>query len=415
MTSVSIVLSVGNNKIPVDSFRTTGGAYGSTGHGEFTTSRRMLLALGINLIKLSSQSPANLEVDLSVQVGNGGFTRIFGGEYIDAVWSYDTDGVTIHARDWSGVLVDQKKILPSQSQTDPTSEAPLAPGQVLPSNISTQNQRISQIVTQIAKQYGFTPVLNFQTGNDDTDPYPGTIYGSDDSGLYLSMPQNLWAVLNQFARDTGYEVYVTPTKQLVFGNPGQGITPQTLSYNISPVPDGAIPCKGLKVFHHPRRNSTFRVLILSYDPLRAQLVTGRADNIGINFPAINPGIYSGQDAINTDAQLSASGLKIPVYTFHIDGLTQAQAQSKATAICADIAKRELYLQCTVDGFPPITPTQKINIVGNVDDEVSGNNFYVNSFDHSFSMPKNDRGASGFMTTLKALDIPVQANGAEAQA
>lgn len=411
MSQINVALTIAGKNIPVLSFATTGGAYGSVGHGEFRTSRTALLAASIDLIALTSAAPAEVEVDLNVQIDTQKSIRIFGGEYVSAEWDYDHDSVQINARDWAGVLVDQKRILPSLAQAVAKTLVPLAPGQTGPSNIQTSNQHISQIIASIAKEFGFTPVLNFQTLNDDTDPFPGTLYGSDNDGVYLTIPQSMWAVLNQFARDTGYEIYTTPTKQLVFGTPGKGITPQVFGFNISQLPPGAVPCRDLKVTHHPRRNSTFRVLVLSYDALRAQTVIGRADNIGINFPDIEPGIWSGNDATIADDLLAESNQKIPVYTFHVDGLTQVQAQNKAQGICADIAKRELIIEATIDGLPSITPTQQINITGQVDNQVSANTFFINSYEHTFHMPEGG-GEGGFFTHIKALDIPVQRIGSD---
>lgn len=460
MTAINVVATVGGQKIPINRFSVIGGSYGSVGHAEIFTSRSALIAAKIDLIALAGASPGYLPVTISTNTNsqpnfatgnplssllssaipnsptasvpapspastpssggiaasigsskqNLGSPNIFGGEYLSADWDYDHDDVVIHARDYAGVLVDQRRVLTNIAQNV---IGVLAPGQVQNSGgISTQNQTITQIVTSIAKQFGFTPVINLQAGNN---PTVGTIYGNDDV-VFTTIPQSLWAVLNKFALDLGYEVYVTPKRELVFGIAGAGTTPIKISYNVQGAFPGTVPCLGLKINHNPRRNSSFRVLVISYDPGNAQLTTGRATAIGSNLGGtgsqkVQAGVWTGTNAQTIDAQFLSAGSQIPLYTFHIDGLTQAQAQTRAIAIANDIQRREMILKASIDGFPMIYPGQQISVSGNVDSDVAGKTFYVSKFHHTFSMPKKaEKGESGFMTHIEALNIAVQGTG-----
>lgn len=457
MTAINVVVTVGGQPIPIDKFTVTGGSYGSVGHAEISTSRQALIAAKIDLISMAAASPGYLPVTISANTNsqpmlatgnplasllksaipnspapsaatpsppasspavagvigpvktNTGSPNVFAGEYVSASWMYDRDEVTIHCRDYAGVLVDQKRVLTKLSGA----AAVLAPGQVAGAGgVSTQNQTITQIVTSISKLFGFIPVLHLQDGNN---PTIGTLYGSDDI-VFSTRPQSMWAILNKLALDLGYEVYVTPKRELVFGLAGVGTTPIKMSYNLQKPGAGTIPCMNLEIDHNPRRNSSFRVLVISYDPGKAQLTMGRATAVGSNLSGtgsqkVQAGIWTGTNAQTIDTQFQGAGSQIPLYTFHIDGLTQSQAQTRAIAIANDIQRREMTIKATIDGFPHIYPGQQLAVAGNVDAAVAGKTFYVSSFHHTFSVPKKAAiGQGGFMTHIQGLNIAVQGTG-----
>jgi hypothetical protein len=295
MADITFALTIGGTALPVTQFNMTGGAFGTVGHLTVKTTQTMLDQCKLDLFGMTSGAPAFVEVILTVteQYGAsprggifGGYTqkqsataRIFGGEYTRTVYSLDDDVVEIHARDYAGVLVDQKRILTKIAKAVEQILQPLAPGRVSVAGISNENQTVANIVTSIANEFGFNPVLNLSS--DSRNPTVGTLYGSSDQS-FLQVPQSLWSILNSLARDTGYDCYVTPSKDLVFGEPGAGLTPLTLTFNVAPQ-DGQLPCRNAKIEHHPRRNSTFRVLVISYDPTKAQATIGRATYIAGNF------------------------------------------------------------------------------------------------------------------------------------
>lgn len=426
---MQIVATVNGSQVPLERLRVGGGSYGSAGHANMFTSQSALTAAKIDLYKIMAAATAPVEVTVTITDDAGVTTRVFGGEFVSHASNLDDDGVTIAARDWAGQLIDQKRVLTRIVSAAEATVAPLAPGQN-PAAISvlTQNQQISAIVSAIAQQFGFAPVLNLTAGN----PVFGTLYGAGDT-VFTSAPQSLWSMLCLMARDLGYEVHVTPNRQLVFGTPGAGLPTQAFSYGVPavPPPSGSaaagsaaaptLPCRNLVLHHAARRNRTFRVLVLGYDPARAQTVTGRATAIGSDFAGeagLKPGIWLGPDAATADAAIAGVGLtaaqaglssprsEVPRYTFHIDGLTAAQAQIRAQGIAYDIAKRDIAATLQVDGLPTIGPMQTVTLSGAVPPEAAGRNFYVHAYEHEFRMPQGGLSPdAGFLTNLRLLTLP----------
>lgn len=433
--NLTFTVTIGGYTVPFDKFSMTGGAYGTVGHVTITTSYTILQQANLDLFALTSGSPGFIEVDIAVQQtpltrpSVGGFgggapvatsssstTRIFGGEYLRTDWDLDTDAVTIHARDWAGVLVDQKRILTKIGKAVEQVLAPLAPGRVTVAGISNENQKISNIIQSICTEFGFTPVLNLSSSG--LNPTVGTLYGSADQS-FITIPQSLWTIINQLARDTGYDVYVTPTKQLVFGEPGVGLDTIQLAWNVSPG-QGQLPCRNLTIEHHPRRNSTFRVLVISYDPTKAQTTLGRATYIGNAYAGqhgLTAGLNVGQAAVTADANIlalqkggsSIGSTQIPLYAFNLDGLDASQANLKAQSIATDIAKRELIIHTVVDGLPSILPTQMIQLSGDMPAEFSQPTYYVSGYEQTFTLPdpKSHRHDSGWITKITAINIPTE--------
>lgn len=437
MSDAAPVLTIGGKVIPFSHFSMTGGAYGSVGHVSITTSNTMLKDLDFDIFSIASGSPGFLEVAISVDLtsqdvqsvggwGGGGApaveqpasskTRIFGGEYLNTRYDLDRDVVQIHARDWAGVLVDQKRILTKIGKAVQKVLAPLAPGRVTVAGISNENQQVGNIISSIAAEFGFTPILNLSSSG--RNPTVGTLYGSDDQS-FIQVPQSLWSILNSLARDTGYNVYVTPNKELVFGEAGAGLDTINLSWNTTPQ-QGQMPCRDTRFEHHPRRNSTFRVLVMSYDPGLGQSTLGRATYIGGNFAGqhgLVAGMSTDQAAVTADANIHAlqqsggrlGAVQIPLYAFHLDGLTADQANFRAETIATDIAKRELILSTTIDGLPSVLPTQKIKITGDLLTVLSEPTYYVSGYEQTFSLPSGQsHGAdNGWVTRITALNIPTE--------
>lgn len=406
---------VGGEPVPISAYDVTLGTYGSAGHANLTTSRSLLRSEGVDLVALASQAATSLEVGLTLEL-DGDTVKLFGGEYVSASWEYDSDVVSIHCRDYAGLLTDQKRVISTIAQK--TAQA-LAPGQNASSGgISNQNQSLSQLVTAIANEFNLTPVLNIQESND---PTVGSILGSSDT-VFMPTPKSLWGILCRLARETGYDVHVTPQRELVFGLPGTGGQPLALAYNVpGAYGQGLIPCRGLSIQHNPRRNLSFRVLVLSYDPAKGQTTRGEAYVIGSNASVngsttVNPGAWSGPQAtqitnsLNEPSAARGGNLQIPLYTIRTDGLTQAQAQQKATAIAGDISKRELILQATIDTTPGIVPLNLLTITGDVEAEFSGHKFYVNSARHVYRQPGARSPRGEVSTRIGALDVQVQGSG-----
>jgi hypothetical protein len=407
MTS-TLNVTVGETPIPIFAATITGGAHGSTGHANFRTSRAMLASQGIDLLTLAEQAPDILQTDIYAITDAGGPFHLFSGEYLKAKWNFRTDVVTIFARDWSGLLIDQKRVLTSILGGNP---AVLAPGQQPGAGVSTTNQPLSALVTAIANQFGLTPDLRLAQGAGN-DPEIGTIFGSSNDTILMTVPQSLWGILMRLARDTGNEVYTTPEKHLVFGVPGAGLPTLTLGWKQNPPAPGVLPLLDLGIEHNPRRNLTFRVLVLSYDPTLGKTTRGQAYVIGSNFNTtggsqVRAGMWTGAQAQAIQAQIgTAKKSAMPLYTFHVDGLTQAQANLRAQSIATDIAKRELIGTAKADLIPDLSPSQPIRLDGAVDAGFLAHSYYVTGYSHTFMLPQDAAGGDGgeLDTDLTFLDV-----------
>lgn len=406
--NISIETKIGGQVFLPTAFTVHSGVYGSVGHAEIRTSIRQVADAGISLVAASLAAPQGLEVDIAVQIDDGPKVLIFGGEYVDGKWDYDADALHIEARDFAGVLVDQKRVLTTEAEGIASI---LAPGEApTTAGISVQNQTLTQLITQIAKQFSLTPVINLDGGDD---PQVGTVLGSDDT-VFVPVPTTLWGILNDIARSTGNEVFVTPDKRLVFGPPGAGADTLNFCYKMNPAPAGSFPIRQPRITHNPRRNASFRVLVLSYNPQSAQITEGSAYALGTSLSGSNqqtiaPGIWEGANTDQIDAALLGQSKQIPLYTFHIDGLTAQQAADRALAIANDIARREFIVTLIADPIPSITPMQHARMDGALDPAFIGNDWYVNAYTHQFTMPtRDDRG--GLTTDVTLLDLPLEGIG-----
>jgi hypothetical protein len=402
-STINVEFQVAGTPVPIESFDITGSSDGSTGHVVAMTGMTQLAENGIDMVALSISSPSSVPVDVFVEIDDQ-LTQIFSGEFLSAGYKYNATSVSIHARDWSGPLVDQKRVLVSIGNS-----GALAPSQDQGSGISTQNKHVSDIVTAIANQFSLTPDLRISQGND---PFIGTIFGTSADTILTTTPQNLWAILNRLAKDTGNIVYTTPQKSLVFGPPGAGLPNIPITYMVNPIPVGSYGAESLDIDHNPRRNMTFNVVVLSYDPTKSALTTGHASVVGQNFSTgggttVNPGLWTGQQAQSVSSATSntsatSSNTKIPIYTYHVDGLTQAQADQRAQAIAFDISKRELIAHVKTDCIPTVMPSNPATLAGLINQEFAAHQYFVTNYSHHFKMtPKSKVGT--FHTELKLLD------------
>lgn len=425
---INFLLTLNDIPLQVRSFKVTGGSFGSVGRLEAVTTRAYLQAARIDLYNLTIGSGRNASVALIGQAASGPQIHLFGGEFLSYTVDYDSDCVTMTCRDWAGVLVDQRRVLVPVAQTITGLLAPLE--QLSSTGVEIQNQTIEEVVSSIATTFGFTPVFNLA----GPTPKVGTVYGSSDS-VFMQAPMTLWSVLNRLALLTGYEVYVTPNKKLVFGIPGAGLPSLTFGYKLPAstytsnraqigsttepvnesmqlVPHGVLPCKHLQVTLNPRRNSAFRVVVISYDAAKAATVTGYAAVVPPGFPGIAAGIYVGSQALSISAEMQAAVEKYQVgpalYTFHVDGLTQSQANDRAKSIGNDIAKRASQIALTVDGIPSLRQTQSFTAKGDIDQPFLGMSWNVSAFQHSFKMGHNMHDHDGgFFTHIKGWNVQLE--------
>jgi len=409
MTAVMPRLMIGGQQVPTNSYKQTGGAYGSTGSLLSTTSLTAMAAAGVDLVALSIANPGSLPVDLYVTDQDGNTTHPFSGEYLDGDFDYTTDAVSVHARDWSGPLVDQKRALTTLLSG---SSGELSPEQAN-SGVSTQNQTLTNIVTQIAQQFSLTPDVRLNSNISNSNADYGAIFGDSTDTILTAVPQSLWGVLTRLARQTGNVVYVTPEKHLVFGEAGAGLETLQFTWRQNLPALNSLPLMKLKFHHNPRRNLTFKVMVKSYDPTVLQLTSGQAFVIGSNYSpdgtsTVSAGAWGGAEASQISAAIGSSKKNaIPVYVFHVDGLTASQAQSRAEAIANDIAKRELIATCTGDYLPDVQPSQQAQIRGLINPQFASHTYFVTAFTHSFTMGKDE---GELETTLTMLDRQPEGQG-----
>ena len=413
---MTIGVTIGGNTIDAIGFQHTGGSYGSIARCRIETTFALLASRMINLYALTSVlGPTDVYVSAAT-TSKGAPPPFFGGEVTDIGWNLDEGTVTINAQSWAGRLADQRRV-PTQIIAGVAGILqPLAIGQnPSASGISTQNQKIAALVTQIATLYGLTPIINLPEAPAGP-AFHGIQYASQDV-TWSPSPQSMWKVLNDLARDTGAVVYDLPDKSLYFGVPGAGKAPLRLCYGYATVPSGQQPIRRVVIQHQLRRNATFRVLVTGYDPGRAVPTKGQATAIGQNMAGIGglaAGIYSGPQAVAADKALAklkkgASAAQIPLYQVQLDGFGASQAQAKAAAIAADIASRELQVSFEAEFIAGMAPTipAVISYAQSAGLPNSGQ-FYVSAYSHSFVMPRRGGGGGGLMTRATLLNVPVEA-------
>lgn len=403
---------IGDSQMPTDSFTVTGGAYGSTGSLVSTTSIAAMEQAGANIVQASIASPGSLPVDLYISEDGAPEEHLFSGEYLTGDFNYRADLITIHARDWSGPLVDQKRALTNLISG---SSAALAPEEK-PVGINTQNQTISKLVTQIANQFSLTPDLRLNSNISNGDADFGAVFGDTTDTILTTTPQTPWGILTKLAKQTGNIVYVTPEKHLVFGEAGAGLDKLTFTWRQTA---GGLPLLDLRITHNPRRNLTFRVLVKSYDPTLQQLTSGQAYVIGTNYSTdsgstVHAGSWGGANASQISSAVGTgkgTGKNaIPVYTYHVDGLTASQAQTRAESIAADIAKRELVAEAEADLVTGMAPGQIVMLTGQIDQEFAAHTYYVTAFSHVFKIGARGRPSGKLQTNFKVLDRQPEGQG-----
>ena len=362
MSFVSTIVLVNGKKMPCEGWAISDGAHGATGGAELITSWTGMQDAGFDLFAETQHAPSSTPIKIMVDPADGsGSQPIFSGEYMTDMWDMATDTVHVQARNAAGRLVDQKQVLTSSIGTSGGTD--VAPGEnAKGTGFQTQNQTLSGFVSTIAKQMGLTPKINLAS-----NPQIGALFGDTLNTVVTTNPSTLWAILIRLANDTGNIVYASPTDELYFGQEGQNGSTLNFTWN-KPAQSGARPVQGLTFVRNPRKNSSFKIRVHSYDHTKGQVTTGASQMDGISKP---------------------SGGVSPIYTFHKDGMTQAQVDAKASAIAKDIGKREVIAQFITDIIPSIRPGQPATLSGDIPSKFAGLKWYVHHFRHSFRMPEGD--------------------------
>jgi hypothetical protein len=311
-------------------------------------------------------------------------TQVFSG-YLDLVdWEFDTDTVTITGRDASSLLMDSRTL----------------------SNFG--NLTPDQIATQFAKDVGLTPLVTH------VKTLAGSFYQQDTIHMGY-VPRQKWDILLYLARSVGFDVFVTPQRQLYFGPPPQPTTPPLVFSWLDPAAPFGTALMRCKITHSPRRNRTFKVLVKSYHPKTTQIITGTSIVLGIPIPTettktLPAGTYRGQGPAGSLVfnELTAALEGKPVYQFHVAGLTPDQAQKRAEAIAQNIARHELIADIAVEGNAAITPQTVLSFRG-LGHGFDTQAFYPQRVRHIFQVPQGRGGQNeGWITEVTALNLPPSA-------
>lgn len=363
------------------------GSYGSIGSATLKTTYQQLDESGIDIESFEGGET----VEIRVRMDASEDILIFGGIFNDDDVNLDASEVSLNCLDHAAVLVDTKTVFNDKGSSP------------------------SGIARKFAEKYGFEPVI--------TDSPAGVVAGTL-LGASTTKPssQPIWTLLQTLARSIGFECHVTPDKKLVFGPGGDAGTFQ-FKYKANQYDTALSAVWGLRRKRNPRRNKTFQVRVYSYDHRRRQLTTGTAVAVGkeqtqqvgaatVNNPTVSPGqnrfiragIYSAGAGSAVRAQLPEG---IPVYAYHINGLTPAQANERALAIAHDIAKREVIFSGSVNGLPSLIPESQLELIEANPGELrgfAGRPLTVTQIEHQMTMPQGV-GSGGFSTNFVANNLP----------
>ena len=363
------------------------GAYGNINHFELTTSIKALqdpsLVQSSPTSGNTGNSTAPFDIFASVKKNfnsriqiyaklDGVQTPVFAGivDEIEALWHDDI--IEIRGRDSSAILRDEFQA---------------------PSDINYNNQPISQIVTQYAQKYGFTPLVTPTTMMAGTqfDSYQSQEYN------YADRPRPLWRSLQILAQQVGYIMFVTPRNELFFGKPGTGAM-HTYYWKPSPANvynKSQLPVHTLTAIQQSRRCNNFTVNVYAVDH-------NNNNQRAFATTVVYNGTASSGQAASKNAIAAGSGF---VYNRHPFGLTPENAQQTADAIAEEIQRRELVFQATVDGDPTVNVNDKVTFLASTaGDLFSLNNqrLVIAGLTHTFEMPHYEAtDGAGFWTNITA--------------
>lgn len=318
---------------------------------------------------------------------DGNAERLFSGVLDEFDLDMDGDIITFSGRDHAAALTDTKDV---------------------PSNINYKNQTIGQIVEEIAKQYDLK--------SDVTDP--GIKAGADlyDENAYMPHAQPPWNMLQDLAKQVGYECFIKPgTKELFFG-PTEEAGGDEIKVIYGAKEEGSErPIRNLKITYQPRRNGNVDVEVISYHPTQAKSIKGKASAKGKRKSGKSKGKFivghpqkGKQTAKSGGSKPSAK----PTVVIRQDGLTKEQADKKAEAIAKDIAKRQIIIKGTIEGMTDAKVHSKLNLKEgelNIFGFDSGE-YLISAVRHKLRMPQGGSGG-GWTTELTAMTEPEVSSGA----
>ncbi len=417
---VTAYMVIDGKHLPIWEFTVTMGAYGTVGTFSATTDIEALNTAKIDLYveSLATKKPfLPVQIYVSDQYGNTNYL-LFGGEYDRSEWEMLEDTVTLTGRDWAGILVDTKVTLQDQSMYFNTQASNSVPTLNLGDlDFTVNNLTIYQFYEKVASIFGFTLDIN----QAELWPKPLGVQ-VQEYHVFSGSPKPLWDIMVFLARIGGVseplEVFITPDK-VIHLQPVSTTETLNVSWKLpsSQISKGTFPLMNLRITHEPRRNATFAVVVLSYHYAAvhsqwAGIMYANTENFNKNqanyqkYDVGGPGWTVGQGPWASGNLMNDLGK--PVYVFREkQGMNKSTAYQQAFAMVADLAKREIIIEGTIDGYAPLLPMTKITLTGKSLMGFEVRTYYANTVEHHFSLPdETGDNDSGFTTHFKAWTLPL---------
>ena len=241
------------------------------------------------------------------------------------------------------------------------------------------NSTASQAVTQIAKQFGFTPQVTptkLAIGKYSNDVYDA-----------LSGSSPYWDLITAWARAENFTAYVDGTT-LYFGPPPADTDKSPWQFYLNRDANGRLwgNCIDLTLTKNSNLSKDITVTVLSHSAKTGRSIMATASRTGTKVPL---------SSRSSDAD---SVLNIVVRR---PGLDLAQAQAIANSKLAELSRWEREVSVTVEGHAELSVQKAIQIKG-TDSGFDGIYFQK-------SLQRSWDSDDGFIMTIEARNIPADAD------
>jgi|GEM_PF-2567723 len=368
---------IDGKEFPVLAWTATLASQGTMGTASAEGLLSDLIDNNLDLIE-ASQDANGASLDIYAGFGDNK-ERVFSGVVDECNLNFDDNTFTVRGRDHSASFKDGKRTL---------------------ANLNTKNQKISEIVKQIADKFGFK--------SDITDP--GLMAGVKMNGQYnfAPEPQHYWKTLQTLAMNVGYECYMKDGNTLYFGPPKeQGNI--TVNYGADRGSGAENPGWGLEVDYQPRNNSNITVKVMSVDTQTTKKITATAktDEVTVGKGHRTSSSKSGSNTKSRSVAAGHSGVKAPpktTYYIQRHGLSKEHAEKLAQGMAEQLAKRQIILSMNIEGLPSMKIHSIVTLRETGIDLMgfSGIPLNVAEVSHTFHMSEGDSNDGGYVTHFKAL-------------
>lgn len=376
LRKVDTLLVVGGEVFPVLKWSATLANQGSMGTAEAEGALSDLIASGLDIIS-ASQDKNGAPLDLYAGF-DGDLQHIFSGTVDQCSFDWDGDSFIVRGRDHSASLSDGKQTL---------------------AGMEYRNQKVTDIVRQIAEKF------EFATEIEESDIKAGPYL--NDENFFNPQPQTYWHLLQSLAESVGYECYMKPNQTLYFG-PEKDQGSLTCDYGAPRDSDAENPGWGLKVDYNPRNNSNIVVKALSVNPQTTQKVTStaKAKQVKVGKGRKVKSSQIGKEKKASYPKRGSSGSKAPsksIYYIRCAGLSPEQSEKKCQAMADQLAKRQIIVEMSMEGNFDLKVHTKVTLKQNLIDlyGFDGVELNVSEVTHSFSTPGDGDSSGGLVSSFRA--------------